>query len=300
MGDAMHKRLIAALSLCYRAGQNLVENLGIEMAGYLTFMIILALFPYLLLMVSAAGMVGQGEMGRELIELTLAHLPVEAVKTIRPRIVEIVSGPPHGLLTFAVLGAIWTSSSVIEGIRSLLNRAYCVSAPPAYLARRLTSIVQVLLFTSLILVAFTVLVLTPIAVHYVSERVGLGLPTSFKQVFNRYFLVFGAVAAFAIVSSLYYVLPNLRQTRACVFPGAGLVVALWGLGALAVSYYVQEFSQLNLIYGSLSGFIATLIFFYVMILMFIYGAEFNHELAMSCGWKVEARESPARRRRGWW
>jgi len=47
--------------LFYRAGKNLVGNYGLEMAGYLTFLALLSLFPYMLLMASAAGLIGQAK-----------------------------------------------------------------------------------------------------------------------------------------------------------------------------------------------------------------------------------------------
>ena len=37
--------------LLYRAGDNLVDNDGVELAGYLTFLALLALFPFLVLIV---------------------------------------------------------------------------------------------------------------------------------------------------------------------------------------------------------------------------------------------------------
>jgi membrane protein len=253
-------------------------NFGAETAGYLTFVMLLSLFPYLILMVSAAGLVGQGEAGRQFIELLLTHLPREAVDALYPRIVEIISGPPQELLTFAILGAIWTSSSGIEGTRSMLNRAYRVSAPPAYLARRFTSIVQIIALTALIVFVIVILVAAPIAFAFLTRFTGIVIPITLQSFMEHYFLYFGAGAMFVVVASLYYVLPNVQQTLARVIPGALLVVGLWIAGAVLVSFYLTRISQLALVYGSLSGFIATLIFFYVMILIFIYGAEFNHEL----------------------
>jgi hypothetical protein len=44
----------------YRAGDHLVDNDGIEFAGYLTFLSLLALFPFLVLIVATAGFIGQG------------------------------------------------------------------------------------------------------------------------------------------------------------------------------------------------------------------------------------------------
>ena len=81
----MHLPFTKPALLCYRAGKNLIDNFGIETAGYLTFVFLLSLFPYLILMVCAAGLVGQGEGGREFIELFLQHLPKEGVDALYPR-----------------------------------------------------------------------------------------------------------------------------------------------------------------------------------------------------------------------
>jgi membrane protein len=284
----MTKRITDWARLLYRAGDHMVDNFGIEMAGYLTFMLLLSIFPYLVLMVSAAGVVGQGETGREIIALVMAHLPAEAATTLAPRVNEIVSGPPQGLLTFAILGAIWTSSSAIEGIRFMLNRAYRVPARHTYIAQRFRSILQVILFTLLILSVMLVLVLVPVAMAHFTALTGIEIPLELRSFINAYFVYIGVAALFVIVASLYYCLPNLKQHVSDVVPGALLVMLLWGAGAYGVAFYVNEISQLTVIYGSLSGFIATLIFFYVMLLIFIYGAEFNHALALARGRRIEA------------
>jgi membrane protein len=274
----MIKRIKELARVYYRAGDSLVDNYGIEMAGYLTFLALLALFPYLVLMVSAAGLVGQGEAGRGFIALLLQNLPTDAVATLRPRIEEITSGPPQSILTFSILGAIWTSSSAVEAVRSMLNRTHQVSTPPAYLSRRLMSIAQIFILTFLILCLLLVFVFAPIAVNSFTHYTGIAIPMRLDHFLGSYFQYLGVLALFGIVTVFYYVLPNVKQSWAAVAPGALLVVALWVGSASLVSFYLNEISQVTLIYGSLSGFIATLIFFYVVNLIFIYGAEFNHAL----------------------
>lgn len=278
--------------LCYRAGNNLVGNYGLEMAGYLTFLALLALFPYLVLMVSAAGLVGQGQAGGNLISLLLENLPADAVATIRPRIAEITSGPPQSLLTFSILGAIWTSSSAVEAVRGMLNRAYRVHKPPAYLRRRLTSIAQIFMLTLLMLAIISIFVFVPIALASFSRLTGIAIPFVLNHFLKSYFPYIGALVLFAMIATLYYVLPNIKQRWLAVVPGALLVVVLWGGSASLISFYLNDISNVTLIYGSLSGFIATLIFFYVMNLIFIYGAEFNHELMVMLGHRIVEREVP--------
>ncbi|MES2984526.1 MAG: YihY/virulence factor BrkB family protein [Pseudomonadota bacterium] len=288
----MWKSIKQSVQLCYQAGNNLTTNYGMEMAGYLTFLALLSLFPYLLLMVSAAGLVGQGETGRSLIAMLLEHLPSDAVATLRPRIEEIISGPPQSILTVSILGALWTSSSAVEAVRGMLNRAYQVRKPRAYFSRRMTSIAQVFVLTLLILLAMVLFVLAPIALNGFAILTGITIPIALEQFMDSYFLYIAALALFGLVALFYYVLPNIKLTWKDVLPGAVLVVVLWVTAASLVSFYLHEVSEVTLVYGSLSGFIATLIFFYVMNLIFIYGAEFNHALMVARGTRIIEREAP--------
>lgn len=276
--------------LLYRAGDNLVENDGIELAGYLTFLALLALFPFLVLIVAAAGFIGQGDLGTQFIELIVSHLPQESIRSLRPRIDEIMSGPPQGLLTISILGAIWTASSAVEGMRTVLNRAYQVSEPPNYYWRRALSILQIMLFTLLIIVVMSMLVLAPLMVTHFTGFTGLLLSENIKRFLVSDFIWVGGSLLFVGVASLYYWLPNIKQTMFAVVPGALLVVVMWILGAALVTFYIDNVNQVNIIYGSLSGFIATLIFFFVMNIIFIYGAEFNHELLVALGKKIIEKE----------
>jgi membrane protein len=286
----MLSRLKHTILLLYRAGDNLVDNYGLEVAGYLTFLALLALFPYLVLMVSAAGVIGQGEAGREAIGFVLKNLPTDAVAALQPRIDEILSGPPQSLLTFAILGAIWTASSAVEAVRGVLNRAYRVRKPPAYLARRLLSIAQIFILTFILLAVTLIAVLAPLVLNYFSSLTGITIPLALDHFFTTSFRYIAIAVLFGVVATLYYVLPNIKQSFLAVAPGAALVVALWVGAASVVSFYINDIGNVSLIYGSLSGFIATLIFFYVMNLIFIYGAEFNHELMVLLGHRIIERE----------
>jgi len=283
MIDRAWKFLSQTCLVLYRAGYNLVYNDGIEMAGYLTFLSLLALFPFLVLIVAAFGFIGQGALGAQFVEFLVEHLPQDAMTSLLPRIEEITSGPPQGLLTVAIVAAIWTSSSLVEGMRSVLNRAYKVSEPPHYFFRRMLSILQILLFTLLIIVVMAIMVFAPYAMQLFMNATGVLVPLAVERVFVDYFMFIGAGLLFVGVASLYYVLPNVKQRLISVAPGAALVVILWLVGTSAVSYYLDHIGTVNVIYGSLSSLIATLIFFFVMNIIFIYGAEFNHMLLETLG-----------------
>lgn len=286
----MLTRIKNSLLLVYRAGDNLAENDGIELAGYLAFLELLSLFPFLVIIVATAGFFGQGELGVQFVNMLITHAPEDAVLAIKPRIEEIISGPPQALLTISILGALWTSSSAVEGFRTVLNRAYQVSEPPNYFFRRLLSILQIVLLTVIVMAVMLGLVVTPLILERIAHEAGWVLPDTALSFFATDFILIAGAIMFLAVASLYYWLPNIKQTLIGVLPGAAIVVAGWIGGAALVSFYLDNVSQVNLIYGSLSGLIATMLFFFVMNVVFIYGAEFNHELLLALGKRVEERE----------
>jgi len=272
----------------YKAGYNTIYHDGIEHAGYLAFLGLLALFPFLVFVVALAGFLGEGQAGAEFIKLVFSQLPPSMVRALEPRVAEIISGPPQGLLTVAILGAVWTSSSAVEGYRTVLNRAYHVSTPPAYIWRRLLSIAQILIVSFAIVMAMIVLVVLPIVWGKI-EAV-FGRTAAFNGITGNQIAILSLAVIFICVSLAYYVLPNIKQNFHTVVPGAVIVTFLWLEAAQGLSLYLSQFNQVNLIYGSLGGIIAALLFFYISNIIFIYGAELNYLIKMALGEKIEQKQ----------
>ncbi len=275
----------------YRAAYDTVMiHDGIEHAGYLAFLGLLALFPFLVFLVAVIGVLGQGQSGAEFINSLLQVLPADITAAIKPRIIEIVSGPPQGLLTVSILGAIWTASSAVEGIRTVLNRAYHVTTPPAYWFRRLLSIAQLMLFTSILIIGMLLVITLPLIFHHIEKLVGIELSTEIRQQFGNLLFYITIFMLFVAVSYIYYLLPNIKQRLVSVVPGAALVVILWIGAAYLFTGYLSNFNQVNLIYGSLGGVIAALVFFYICNIIFIFGAELNHQMVEILGLRVVEKQ----------
>lgn len=259
---------------------------GIEHAGYLSFMGLLSLFPFMVFLVALAGFIGEGELGREFILLLRDTLPEDAVAVLLPRIDEIVQGPPRGLLTISMLAAIWTASSAVEGYRTILNRAYHVGTPPAYIWRRLWSIAELLIFTALIIFGMSAFFIVPNLIGNFEDWAGIEELKKLGENVQFY----SGLLLFGIVSLAYYSLPNIKQSLRAVIPGAALTVLLWILAVKGLRLYLSSFDQVTLIYGSLGGVIAALLFFYIINVIFIFGAEFNYQLLRAAGSRVEEKE----------
>jgi membrane protein len=279
---------------CLRdATVNTVNHDGIEHAGYLAFLGLLALFPFLVFVVSVIGFIGQGETGAAFITSVWQSLPADITAALQPRVVEIVSGPPQGLLTLSILGAIWTASSAVEGLRTVLNRAYQVATPPAYWWRRSMSIVQLLVFTFILITAMVVVVAIPLILHHLEAWMGIDFLTETNKQLSHLVFLMTLLVMFSAIAGLYYLIPNIKQRLISVAPGAALVVLLWMGAAHLFTLYLSNFNQVNLIYGSLGGIIAALVFFYICNVIFIFGAELNHQIVEALGLRMTPRETVA-------
>lgn len=268
----------------------IITHDGIEHAGYLSFMGLLSLFPFLVFVVALAGFIGEGDLARDFISMLRGVLPAEAVSALLPRIDEIIDGPPRGLLTISMLAAIWTASSAVEGYRTVLNRAYHVGTPPAYVWRRLLSIGQLLIFAVLIMTGMLILLVAPAVLDWLEQMTGLNISYEKVEAFGANLQMFSGVLLFFVVALVYYTLPNIKQTLSAVLPGALVTVSLWAMAVKGLRLYLQSFDQMNIIYGSLAGMIAALLFFYIINVIFIFGAEFNYQLLRAAGSRVVEKE----------
>ena len=288
--EIIHALRLIVYSFGRAIKEAVVDHDGIEHAGYLAYLSMLSIFPFLVLVVVVLGYLGEGEVGSAFIQQLFEQLPPKAVAALRPRIEEISAGPPDGLVTLSIIGAIWTASSAVEGLRTVLNRAYHVSTPPAYIFRRLLSIVQLLIFTSVIISGLLLMVFAPLLQTKLQLWLGI-LPQEDGELrIGEWLVSFSAVLMFFVVANLYYILPNIRQSLRDVVPGACVTVVLWVVAAKGYSYYLSTFNQVNLIYGSLGGIIASLIFFFIINLCMIIGAELNYQLAAAFGATLEEKE----------
>lgn len=268
------RRLARRLAPAWRVLREAVEDFfgseSLIYAGYVAFAGLFALFPFLLFVISLAGLLGQTEGVQETIRLLLDLAPPEVRQVLEPAIVEVIRGASAGVATVSAIVSVWFASSGLESLRHALNHAFRVPEPPHFLIGRIQSILLTIVSGFVVLLVTVALVGWPLVrdlVSWLSER----------QIFERsawlvvrYALGLGLL--FALTVSLYVLLPAADLRVRDVWPGALFVVAAWTLAAWAFSWYLRTFARYSLVYGSLAGIVLTLFFFYISAAIFIFGA----------------------------
>lgn len=247
---------------------------GVEHAGYMAFMLILALFPFLVFFLSATSFFGASEIGRNLVEVIIETSPDDAVESIKFQLEELKQSPPNSLINLAIFGTIWTSSSFVEGIRTILNRIFEITSPPPYLMRRLLSIMQFLILCGIIALIMYIFLFIPVLLDktFLNE-----LLIQYRKIgVSKYIYIF--ISLFLCTLSFYKFIPNTNTYTLNMIPGALFTAISWQISGYLLSKYIKYYYQLSIIYGSLGSIIVTLLFFYLINLLFIIGAGYNYHL----------------------
>jgi membrane protein len=270
----LRRTLNAIGRVVWRATKRFFEHEGPTLAGHMAFSALLALFPFVVFLVSLAGTLGQTEPVKEFMAYAFEYLPVEVGRALYPVVSSIVLQPPRGgVLTVSILGTLWVASSGVEALRTAVDRAYGVPDRRPFWWRRLQGLAFVVAGAMAIMVVVVTVVIGPLiweAVNYLFH-----IPDDVFGLYNAIRYATGAFGLFIVMCVLYRFLPNVRQKWYHVLPGALLACSAWLIIATLYSLYLSNVGDYSVTYGSLGGVIGALMFFFVSAMVFIVGAELN-------------------------
>ncbi len=263
---------------------------GFVHAGNFAYLSLVALFAFCIVAAAIAGSLGQTASGVALIDAFFAtvprgveaalHGPVEAAMTAR-------SGP---LLWFSAAVSLWTTTSLIETIRDVLHKAYGTQPERWFWQYRLGSFVVIVGAVLLAMIAFSAQVL----VVAIEDLVYRYIPAA--EAAASYF-AWGRIVPFAVLfAAIYTVYRGLaprkyRERGYPIWPGA-VLVSLWWLGCtMVLPWFLSSMANYDLTYGSLAGVMVALIFFYLIGLGMVTGAQLNAALANAGADGVRAGEA---------
>ena len=276
--------------LIRRTIDDTIDDGVVGLAAQLAFYFFLALFPALLLMVSLLAVLPVDAQLAAVLERVSTVAPGEMLSIIREQIQRVRDGPPGGLLTLAIAGAIWSSSSAITDIIGTLNHAYDIEEGRPWWKTRLLAVGLTLMLAVFIVAAFTVVIGGLDLAEWLARRVGAGgLFTTIWSLVQWPFALFLVVLAIDLV---YFVAPNAETEWTWLTPGAVLATGLWLLASLGFKVYLSSFADFGAVYGSIGGVIILLLWFYLSAFALLVGAELNAEMDKAMRAHGIARQDP--------
>ncbi len=274
----MRKKLLhhTKKNIFVKAAMRMSKNHGIELSGWLAYLNIFSIFPFLFILVSSISFFVDSASGEQYMNELFSIMPAYLVKISKPHIEDILNGPKVSLLSFVFLGAIWTASSSVESLKQIFNKIFDVKDPPNFFFSRIRSIIQFLSAIFIIITLLLFLVLLPSIDNFIREKI-LFQVVNYNYSLLRLFFLF--VILILVLTGIYCSLTNKKLKFKNVIPGSAVACVIWFLSAKILNLYIRHFfSQFSLTYGSLATIIIVLIFFYIVNFALLYGAEINYQI----------------------
>ncbi|CEN86806.1 membrane-associated ribonuclease BN-like (Rbn) [[Clostridium] sordellii] len=241
-------------------------------AAAMSYYLLLSIFPFLIFMINLLGFIPIIHINKFLYSFD-DLIPRTAFIMVQSIIDSAVSQKSISLTVMSFTFTLWSSSRAVRVFIKGINKSYNVLETRSFL--------KLIIISFYFTVELIVLIVSSMVFLLYGEKVGyvifkfLGLSKIFIPTWNLFRYSFVIAITIWIVSSLFRYGPNKKIPLIEAMPGAILSIFGWILVSVVFSFYTNNFSNYQVIYGSIGGIIALLTWFYLSSWIMLLGCEIN-------------------------
>jgi len=262
----------ATLTMFYNYFEHGVGQHSAALAYYLLF----ALFPLLIFLSNLVGL-----LDFDIYAVTNAlneFLPDVVVEVIESYLGHVSEASTHALLWFSLIFTVWFPMRAAAGLMDDVRRAYGQGLP----RKPIVYVIKQLVYT----VVFLIVIVLTLFLTVLGRRVITSLAELFPNLsveayeyilFAWQYLRFLPMALLmvAAIATLYMISLDKAPKFKSILPGIFGSLISWLILSVAFSFYIENFSNYSMIYGTLGTIVIMMIWLYLTALSLILGAEFN-------------------------
>jgi len=250
-----------------------ILNLAAQQAYYFFF----ALFPALLFAIAVASFFPLQGLIDETVTMMSRFAPAAVIDIIKQAMTALSNANSGGILTFAFVVTIWSSSGAMVSIITTLNAAYDVTESRPWWKTRLIAIGLTVGIAVFILLSMFLVIAGPTLAENLAARMNLGAAFKWTWWVLQWPVVFALVTS--AIGLVYYFAPDVEQDWVWITPGSVLATLLWLLVSVALKLYYQYVpAASNPAYGAIGGIMVLMLWFYGSGIALLLGAELNAEI----------------------
>ncbi|WP_182438040.1 YihY/virulence factor BrkB family protein [Bombilactobacillus bombi] len=222
--------------------------------------------------------------------------PQKLQQLLEPLVVQLLTKRSGGLLSFGILGTLWTSSGVVNILRRSVNYIYGFDNEKLYTQTDQSLVNNILLrIISVLLTALFIIVLVCLLIALVlGQQVLNWIKPIFSWVpnFLTAFLFWKwpitILTLVAVMVVAYYLLPNLHVKIRYIWPGAAFSAVGFIILVQFFSLYLHYFGRRWNSYGTIGTFFILILWLNFVGYIFLIGAALN--AAYTEGWIGEIQQ----------
>lgn len=260
---------------------SVIKNDFYGMAAEMGFMMVIGIFPFMLLLTSVFGWMGNKSLMAPILRFLAAFMPEQAMDLILTVLSEAMIFS-HGKL-MAIIGFCVTlvlSTNGIAVVLKGLNRAYKVTETRNLVYTRLLSLLMVFVDTMVMFLSINLIVFGKAIINLLVNHFHMSNGVAITLLTLRWPVAFAALFFMAFLS--YYILPDLkgneRFKRKSAIPGTWFFTTFWLVGSWGFSIYVNNLKTYNMVYGTIGAFAVLMVWLYYTSILILIGGEINSQV----------------------
>ncbi len=261
----------------WRACEDIFEKHTFQMAAALAYYFVLAIFPALILLSAVAAYVPVQNLFNQVLALLGSFVPADSMQAVQTVLANVVTPNRGTLLSFGILGILWTASGGFAATIEALNISYEVEEGRPFWVTRPLAVGLTFMVGLLLMVALAVMIMGP----EFAQRLAAHQQLSWLFIKAWPFVHWAISLGFTVlaVEFVYFVAPNVKQRFWSTLPGAVLSVATWVGLSYAMGVYFRSFAHFNKTYGTIGAVIALMVWLYWNGFVMLVGAQLNCQLS---------------------
>lgn len=242
-------------------------------ASAIAFNFLLAMGPAIIFLLTLIPYFPITDSQKELLAIIRDIMPKNAFLFVESTLKELLI-KRSGLQFFGFATAVFFSTKGISALIASFNATYHVMESRSYLQQKVVAAVLVMIFSTLIIFSVVLLLFGKVSLNSMVEYGFIEMNFLYYLIVVVKWLVIFFMIFFAN-SFLYYLAPQRKMKWRFISPGSTLATILIIIVSLLFSYFMNNFAQLNRIFGSIGALIALMIWLNFIALSLLIGFELN-------------------------
>ena len=242
-------------------------------ASSLAFNFFLAFFPSIIVFFTLIPYIPIEGFQETLMEILSNILPPSTNALTFETLEDIINNQRGGLLSIGFLLALYFSTNGMSSLIQAFNASYHIRENKSILKQQVLSIVLTLILSGLVFITILLIIFGKITVNYLIE---------FQYINSNEIFILNGAKWIILITMLFFGITTIFNLGSAISgeikifsSGAILATIFIILTSIGFSYYIDNFSQYNKIYGSIGTLMIILLWMYFNAIILLTGFELN-------------------------
>jgi len=253
------------------------ENELIYFANALTYRLLLAMFPFIIFLMTLFGFF---DFEADIyIKRIAVSMPSDVREILFVFLEEVVYSKNVSLLSISLLLSVFSASTGFNYLIKGINKAFDVEDERNFIKKRIISILLVFVFSVLIAASLILFIFCDAIKEILIDFIGIN--DIIKDVFGMTGYIINVMALFIILIVIFKISVYKKIKLRQLAPGTTIVVCGWLIMSKIFNIYVNNFSKISVIYGSLGSIFILLVWLNILSVLILAGNQINAMLMES-------------------